>query len=55
MNELQEAREEQDRLRRVTERQNIERLQTAIDTAKAELREALLRRENRIMSQEPRE
>jgi hypothetical protein len=49
MNELQRIRETQAKLRDRAERQNIERLRRNVDTAKAELSEALLQRENRIM------
>jgi hypothetical protein len=40
---------EQKRLRDVAEQDNIKRLQRAVDTAKAELSEAQLERQNRIM------
>ena len=41
--------EEQAKATQVAELDNIERLRRNVDTAKAELSEALLQRENRIM------
>lgn len=51
---IRAVQEEQERLKRVAEHQNIQRLQAAVNTAKAELEEALLKRQNRMMSQEMR-
>jgi len=41
--------QEQSRLKQVAEHDNIERLRQNVDNAKADLVEALLRRENQIM------
>ena len=41
--------EEQERLTQVAEQDHIRRLRRNVDTARAELSEALLQRENRIM------
>lgn len=41
---------EQKRLNEVAERDNIRRLQKKVDDANAELREAQLKRQNRVMS-----
>ena len=44
--------EEQERLTQVAEQDHIRQLRQKVDTAKAELSEALLQRENRIMTEE---
>lgn len=46
---IQAVRDEQERLKQVVEHQNIERLRRVVGYAKAELEEALLKRQNRIM------
>ena len=46
---IKAVREEQEKLMIANETQNIERLRRIVDYAKAELKEAQLQRQNRIM------
>jgi hypothetical protein len=52
---IQAVQEEQARIRQTTGLQNIRRLQKKVNDARAELEEAQLEQQNRIMSQELRE
>jgi hypothetical protein len=48
--EIDAIKKEQKRLNGVAERDNIKRLQKNVNDAQAELREAQLKRQNRVMS-----